>query len=168
MSSEQGSAGKAFDGRLFARVMRFVQPYRMVFWGTLLLTILLSGLGVLRPVLMGDMIDNYALTGDGHGLLMITLLIMGLLLVEAVAQFYQSYWTSWLGQAVTLDLRQKLYRRIIGFKLRYFDRTPIGTLVTRAISDIETIEDIFSQGLLLILSDILKLVVVVLVMFLVN
>ena len=168
MSNEQGSAGKAFDGRLFARVMQFVQPYRMVFWGTLLLTILLSGLGVLRPVLMGDMIDNYALTGDGHGLLMITLLIMGLLLVEAVAQFYQSYWTSWLGQAVTLDLRQKLYRRIIGFKLRYFDRTPIGTLVTRAISDIETIEDIFSQGLLLILSDILKLVVVVLVMFLVN
>ena len=168
MSNEQGSAGKAFDGRLFARVMQFVQPYRMVFWGTLLLTILLSGLGVLRPVLMGDMIDNYALTGDGHGLLMITVLIMGLLLVEAVAQFYQSYWTSWLGQAVTLDLRQKLYRRIIGFKLRYFDRTPIGTLVTRAISDIETIEDIFSQGLLLILSDILKLVVVVLVMFLVN
>jgi ATP-binding cassette subfamily B protein len=91
-----------------------------------------------------------------------------LLLLETVAQFYQAYWTAWLGQAVTFDLRQKLFERIMSFKLRYFDRTPVGTLVTRVISDMETIDDIFSQGLLMIMGDILKLVVVVVVMFVVN
>ena len=83
-------------------------------------------------------------------------------------QYFQSYWTSWLGQAVTFDLRQKLYTKVLGFRARYFDRTPIGTLVTRMVSDIETIDDIFSQGLLSIMGDILKLVVVVVVMFVYN
>nr|HPJ53034.1 ABC transporter ATP-binding protein [Flavobacteriales bacterium] len=126
------------------------------------------GLGVVRPLLMGDMIDDYALTGDERGLLVLTLVVIGLLVLEALVQFFQSYWTSWLGQAVTYDLRDTLYRKLMGFKLRYFDRTPIGTLVTRAISDIETIENIFSQGLLAIMGEVLKLVVVVVVMFVVN
>ncbi|MBL0127569.1 MAG: ABC transporter ATP-binding protein [Flavobacteriales bacterium] len=160
--------GKAFDRKLFGRVFAFTQPYRVTFWTTFALTILLAGLGVVRPLLMGDMIDDYALTGDAKGLWFISMIVVALLVIETVVQFYQAYWTSWLGQAVTFDLRQKLYERIIGFKLRYFDRTPIGTLVTRVISDIETIDDIFSQGLLMIMGDILKLVVVVVVMFVVN
>ena len=94
----------------------------------------------------------------------ITITIVVVLVVETVVQYVQAYWTSWLGQAVTFDLRQKLYAKVLAFKLRYFDRTPIGTLVTRVISDIETIDDIFSQGLLMIMGDILKLVVVVVVM----
>lgn len=98
----------------------------------------------------------------------VSIVIVVLLLIETVLQFYQAYWTAWLGQAVTFDLRQRLYEKVMGFKLRYFDRTPIGTLVTRVISDIETIDDIFSQGLLMIMGDILKLVVVVVVMFVVN
>ncbi|MBK8497241.1 MAG: ABC transporter ATP-binding protein [Flavobacteriales bacterium] len=160
--------GKAFDRKLFAQVFAFTRPYKAVFWTSFALTIFLALLGVVRPLLMGDMIDEYALTGDERGLWMVTLVITLLLIIETVVQFYQAYWTSWLGQAVTFDLRQKLYARIIGFKLRYFDRTPIGTLVTRVISDIETIDDIFSQGLLMIMGDILKLVVVVVVMFVVN
>ncbi|MBK7381856.1 MAG: ABC transporter ATP-binding protein [Flavobacteriales bacterium] len=160
--------GKAFDRKLFGRVFAFTQPYRVTFWTTFALTILLAGLGVVRPLLMGDMIDDYALTGDAKGLWFISMIIVALLVIETVVQFYQAYWTAWLGQAVTFDLRQKLYEHIIGFKLRYFDRTPIGTLVTRVISDIETIDDIFSQGLLMIMGDILKLVVVVIVMFVVN
>ncbi len=160
--------GKAFDRKLFARVFQFVQPYRITFWITFVLTILLAGLGVVRPLLMGDMIDDHALKGDEDGLLWIALVVVALLVIETIVQFYQAYWTAWLGQAVTFDLRQKLYRKLLGFKLRYFDRTPIGTLVTRTISDIETIDDIFSQGLLMIMGDILKLVVVVVVMFVVN
>jgi len=166
--STNTTTGKAFDRRLFGRVFAFTQPYRLTFWLTFGLTILLALLGVVRPLLMRDMIDQHALTGDGNGLLLLTLWVVLLLLLETVAQFYQAYWTAWLGQAVTFDLRQKLYERIMSFKLRYFDRTPVGTLVTRVISDIETIDDIFSQGLLLIMGDILKLVVVVLVMFIVN
>lgn len=160
--------GKAFDRKLFARVFQFVQPYMRLFWLSFALTILLAGMGVVRPLLMGDMIDDYALTGDALGLLYVALIVCGLLVAETVIQFYQSYWTAWLGQAVTFDLRQKLYTKVMGFKMRYFDRTPIGTLVTRVISDIETIDDIFSQGLLMIMGDILKLTVVVVVMFVVN
>jgi ATP-binding cassette subfamily B protein len=165
MSSAQG---KAFDRKLFGRVFAFTRPYRAVFWSTFALTILLAAIGVVRPLLMGEMIDDYALTGDERGLWTVTLIVVALLLVETIVQFYQAYWTAWLGQAVTFDLRQRLYARIMGFKLRWFDRTPIGQLVTRVISDIETIDDIFSQGLLMIMGDILKLVVVVAVMLIVN
>jgi ATP-binding cassette subfamily B multidrug efflux pump len=165
VASSNAAAGKAFDRKLFARVFAFSKPYRRLFWITFILTILLAGLGVIRPLLMGRMIDDHAMTGDANGLLRITLIIVVLLIAEAIVQFYQSYWTSWLGQAVTFDLRQKLFRHILRFKLRWFDRTPIGTLVTRVVSDIETIEDIFSQGLLMIMGDILKLVVVVAAMF---
>lgn len=166
--SSSSAQGKAFDRQLFGRVFAFTAPYRSIFWSTFALTIFLAGLGVVRPLLMGDMIDDYALTGDARGLWVVSIIVTGLLVLETVVQFYQAYWTAWLGQAVTFDLRQRLYARVIGFKLRYFDKTPIGQLVTRVISDIETIDDIFSQGLLMIMGDILKLLVVVVVMFVVN
>jgi ATP-binding cassette subfamily B multidrug efflux pump len=162
------AAGKAFDRKLFGRVFAFVGPYRGLFWITFLLTVILAGLGVVRPLLMGRMIDDHAMTGDAEGLLRVTLIISILLVAETIIQFYQSYWTAWLGQAVTFDLRQRLVGHILRFRQRWFDRTPIGTLVTRVVSDIETIEDIFSQGLLMIMGDILKLVVVVAAMFIWN
>jgi len=160
--------GKAFDVGLFRRVMGFVQPYKRLFWITFGLTILLSFLGVVRPVIMAKMIDDHAVTGDMNGLYLLMSIVVALLVVEALVQFYQAYWTSWLGQTVTFDLRQALFAKITGFRMRYFDRTPIGTLVTRVISDLETIDDIFSQGLLMIMGDLLKLVVVIVVMFVYN
>jgi ATP-binding cassette subfamily B protein len=160
--------GKAFDVGLFKRVMRFVQPYRRLFWTTFALTILLSLVSVVRPVLMAKMIDDHAALGDMHGLVVLMTVVVALLVIEAIVQFYQGYWTSWLGQTITFDLRQQLYAKIVSFRLRYFDRTPLGTLVTRVISDIGTIESIFSEGLLLIMGDLLKLTVVVVVMFVYN
>lgn len=160
--------GKAFDVGLFRRVMRFVKPYRRLFWITFALTIALSLVSVVRPVLMAVMIDDYAAKGDLNGLYLMMAIVCGLLIVEAGVQFYQAYWTSWLGQTVTIDLRQALFEKIVGFRMRYFDRTPIGTLVTRVVSDIETIEEIFSHGLLSIMGDLLKLSVVVTVMFVYN
>jgi len=160
--------GKAFDVGLFRRVMRFVQPYKRLFWITFALTILLSMVGVVRPVLMAKMIDDHAATGDMHGLIVLMVVVVVLLFVEGIVQFYQNYWTSWLGQTITFDLRQQLYSKIVSFRLRYFDRTPIGTLVTRVISDIGTIESIFSEGLLMIMGDLLKLIVVIVVMFVYN
>ncbi len=168
MSETATAKGKAFDRRLFARVMEFVRPYRRLFWFCFALTIGLSIIGVIRPVLMGNMIDKHAMHADRHGLIVLMWIVVGLLFLEGIVQFYQAYWTSWLGLSVTFDLRQKLYARVVDFRLRYFDRTPIGTLVTRVISDIETVDEIFSQGLLMIMGDILKLVVVVVVMFVVN
>ncbi len=197
--SSTTAQGKAFDRKLFGRVFAFTKPYRKIFWAAVVLTFVLSVVGVVRPLMMGWIVDVVAKDygalfqttaksswnaksiawtaglmrdhiGAGAWILVwaISISAIFLLFVETVVQFYQAYWTSWLGQAVTFDLRQKLYARIIGFRLRYFDRTPIGTLVTRVISDIETIDDIFSQGLLMIMGDILKLVVVVVVMFVVN
>lgn len=160
--------GKAFDVGLFRRVMQFVRPYRRLFWITFALTIALSLVSVVRPVLMAMMIDDYAAKGNINGLYLMMALVTGLLIVEAIVQFHQAYWTSWLGQTVTIDLRQALFEKITGFRMRYFDRTPIGTLVTRVVSDIETIEEIFSQGLLSIMGDLLKLTVVVVVMFAYN
>lgn len=160
--------GKAFDVGLFRRVMEFVRPYRRLFWITFGLTIFLSLVSVVRPVLMAKMVDDHAAKGDFTGLYILMAIVVGLLFVEAIVQFYQAYWTSWLGQTVTFDLRQQLFAKIVGFRMRYFDRTPIGTLVTRVISDIGTIEQIFSQGLLMIMGDLLKLVVVIVVMFVYN
>ncbi len=160
--------GKAFDTGLFRRVMQFVRPYRRLFWTTFALTILLSLLAVVRPVLMGVMVDDHAAKGDVQGLYILMAVLVALMALEAFVQFHQAYWTSWLGQTVTIDLRQALFAKITTFRMRYFDRTPIGTLVTRVVSDIETIEEIFSQGLLSIMGDLLKLVVVVVVMFVYN
>lgn len=160
--------GKAFDLKLFTRVFRYVAPYKNVFYFALFLTIFLAALGVIRPVLIGKAIDVYVINSDPLGLLYLMLLVVGILFVEAVAQFYQTYFSNWIGQSITIDLRSILFNHITSFKLQYFDKTAIGTLVTRCISDIETISQIFSEGLLSIMGDLLKLVVVIAVMFAIN
>ncbi len=153
---------------LLKRVFRYVTPYKGIFYLALFLTIFLAGLGVLRPVLIGKAIDVYVVNEDPKGLLYLMLLIVAILVVEAAAQFYQTYYSNWLGQSVTIDLRSKLFNHVTSFRLKYFDKTAIGTLVTRCISDIETIAQIFSQGLLSIMGELLKLIVVIIVMFVIN
>jgi ATP-binding cassette subfamily B protein len=158
--------GRAFDIPLFKRVLTYALPYRSVFILGLFLTIILAFLAPLRPWLIQFAFDNYILLNDKEGLLKIILLMTGLLFLESVIQFYNTYLTNWLGQSIIKDLRISVYKHILRLKLRYFDNTAIGTLVTRVVSDIETIAEIFSQGLLVIMGDILQLVVVVAVMFL--
>ncbi|MEM9053273.1 MAG: ABC transporter ATP-binding protein [Bacteroidota bacterium] len=157
--------GKAFDTKLFSRVMVYAKPYMGVLYQALFLTIFLAVLGVLRPYLIGKAVDEYVVASDSQGLLTLTLIIVGLLFLEAFMQFYQTYYSNWLGQSVTIDIRSQIFSHITSFKLKYFDKTAIGTLVTRCISDVETIAQIFSQGLLSIISDLLKLVAVVVFMF---
>ena len=157
--------GKAFDTKLFSRVMVYARPYMGVLYKALFLTIFLAVVGVLRPYLIGKAVDEYVVAGDSDGLLLLTLVIVGVLFVEAFMQFYQTYYSNWLGQSVTIDIRSRLFTHITSFKLRYFDKTAIGTLVTRCISDIETIAQIFSQGLLSIMGELLKLIAVIGFMF---
>lgn len=161
-------SGRAFDKKLFRRVIQYVIPYKGVFYLAFFLTIFLAGVGVIRPILIGQAIDVYVIGNDAEGLLYLTLIIVGILFVEAAAQFYQTYYSNWLGQSVTIDIRSKLFNHITSFNLKYFDKTAIGTLVTRCISDIETIAQIFSQGLLTIMGELLKLIVVIAVMFAIN
>ena len=161
-------SGKAWDVKLFQRVFRYVKPYRKVFYFTAFLVILLAILAPLRPYLIQYMIDEKVKLGDADGVLRITLLLIGIMVFEAIIQFYQSYLANWLGQNIIKDIRVQLYRHVTSFKLKYFDRTAIGTLVTRNVSDIETISNIFAQGILVIFGDILKLIAVIVVMFYTN
>lgn len=161
-------SGKAWDVKLFQRVFKYVKPYRRVFYFTAFLVILLAILAPLRPYLIQYMIDEKVKLGDADGVLNITLLLIGIMLFEAFIQFYQSYLANWLGQNIIKDIRVQLYHHITSFKLKYFDRTAIGTLVTRNVSDIETISNIFAEGILVIFGDILKLIAVVIVMFYTN
>lgn len=165
MSQTSSVSGKAFDYRLLSRVMEFVKPYYGRFWLTLLLTIVLAFIGPYRADLSGKIIDRFVPNHDSNSLLFWSIIIAILLIIESVLQFFQTWLANWLGQAVTIDLRSKLFGHVSKFKLAYFDNTPIGTLITRVISDIETIGEIFSQGLLIIMGDLLKLVVVLVWMF---
>ena len=158
-------SGKTFDIPLLKRVMKYVEPYRITFFSTAFFAIVLAFLSPARPMLIQYAFDNYILTPDMEMLFQITLLLVALLVVESLMQFLYIYWANWLGQSVIRDLRMQVYNHILNFKQKYFDNTPVGTLVTRTVSDIETIADIFSQGLLVIIGDILKLLVVLTVMF---
>lgn len=156
---------KILELDLLKRVLKYVKPYRKVFVSTLLLTIVLAALSISRPVLIQYTFDNFILTPDQENLFKLSMLMVGLLMIEAIAQFFFMYFASWLGQSVIRDIRSSLYKKILSFRLSHFDQTPIGALVTRNISDIETIAEIFSQGLLVIFGDAFKIIVILIVMF---
>ncbi len=153
--------GNIVDWLLLKRVVSFAKPYRTYFFIATISAVILSFLGPLRPMLINYAVDNYIIISDYKGLLNITVLLFVLLLLEGFVQFFYIYLSSWIGQHVIQDLRAKIFKHILSLKMRYFDNTPIGTLVTRSISDVETISDIFSQGLLVIIAEILKLIVVI-------
>ena len=133
-----------------------------------ILTIVLSFMAPLRTLLVQKALDNHVLTGDAEGLTQITLLILAILIMNAFLDFGQKYTTNLLGQSVVVDMRKQLFQHILSFKMRYFDKTPIGSLVTRVTSDIQTITDIFSEGILVIISDILQLIIALVFMYYTN
>lgn len=155
------TTGKIFDGKVLRRILKQVAPYRRRFLWTGVLVVLLAGLSWVRPYLIRVALDDHIAVGDGPGLLRIFLMVVGLIVVEALLQFWQTYWANWVAQSVTLDLRAALFRHVSRFRLKYFDQTPVGQLVTRHISDIDGIADVFSNGLLNAVGDILRLVVVI-------
>jgi len=157
--------GKVFDNKVFKRILKYVKPYQSRFIFTGLLTFLLGFLGPARPILVQYTLDNSIITPNPTLLFQLTAAMIGLLVAETVVQFYQTYMANWVGQNVIKDLREETYHKISAFKLKYFDQTPIGTMVTRVVSDIETIADVFSNGVLIIVGDILKLIIVIIIMF---
>lgn len=146
------------------RVLKLVHPYKTLFYTTVVLVMLLAVLAPLRPWLIQYTVDGPITSGDLDGLLQFTLLMLGALLLESVFRYAFSYLSVWLGQQAVHDLRLRLYKHLIGKRLRFFDKTPIGTLTTRTVSDIETIAEVFSQGLLTIVGDLLQLLAVLAVM----
>jgi ABC-type multidrug transport system fused ATPase/permease subunit len=158
-------SGKAFDFKLFKRILRYAGPYKKLFGYSAIMVVLLGALGTARPILVREAMDDYILKFDAAGLLNVTLLLVALLVVESIFQFAFSYATSYLGQAVIRDIRVSLYKKLMSLRLSFFDKTPIGTLVTRTVSDIESIASIFSEGLLTIIGDLFKIAVMLVAMF---
>ena len=156
---------KVFDWDLLKRVIALARPYRSTLAMVVILSVITAALGPLRPYLIQQAIDKYVLIGDYNGLSRITALLFGLLLLESFLQYNFNYSAGWLGQTVIKDLRVRVFEHILRFKLRYFDTTPIGTSTTRAINDVETINDIFSEGMINIAADVLTIVMVVSIMF---
>ena len=158
-------SGKAFDQGLFKRIFEFTKPYKKIFGIGVALTIALALLAPLRPILTQYTLDNYVANDDERSLLQMTMLMFGLLIIQSLFQFMHSWYTNLLGQEVIRGLRTSLFKRMINFRLSYFDKTPVGTTITRSVSDMETIADIFSEGLIVIIGDILQLIVIITVMF---
>ncbi len=150
---------------LIGRILREARPYRTLLLFSALLAIISAPLAALRPRLVQSMVDDYIVAFDLAGLQRITLIVFGVLLAEAAVRYIFTYATNWLGQSVVRDLRNKVFNHITGLQLTYFDRTPIGTSTTRTISDIETINKVFTEGGVAILADILVVVVVLGIMF---
>jgi ATP-binding cassette, subfamily B, multidrug efflux pump len=159
---------KAFNTNVFKRILKYTKPYRFRFNGVILFAVSLSVFAALRPYLLKQTVDGYLKTHDQHGLLLYIILMAVVLLLEVGSQFYFVYWANWLGQDIVKDIRVKLFRHMLSFRMKYYDNAPVGQLVTRTVSDIEQIAKIFSQGLFMIISDLLKMVVVLGFMFYMN
>ena len=154
-------SGKAFDFHLLYRIFAYVKPYRSVFLLAVFLTIGLAILAPLRPLLIEQTIDRFVVNNDQAGLINMSLLMLGLLILQTVVQYYHTYATNGLGQSVIRDLRIAIFNHITSLRLKYFDRTPIGQLITRTVSDLETIADIFSEGLISIIGDVLQIITII-------
>ena len=159
---------KVFDTRLFKRILQYTKPYQWRFNGVVIFAVSLSVFAALRPYLLKQTVDSYIQTEDAPGLLLYISLMGIVLLLEVFSQFYFVYWANWLGQDIVKDIRIKLFKHILSFRMKYFDLVPVGQLVTRSVSDIESIARIFSQGLFMIISDLMKMLVVLIFMFYMN
>ena len=160
----KSKTGEIIDYQLLKRILRFSIPYRSKMWLTAAFAIILAFLAPLRPILINYALDNFVLIPNLELLFQITILMIIVLALESIVQFYYIYYAACIGQYVIQDLRGKIYKHIVSLKLSFFDKTPIGTVVTRTISDIETIAAIFSDGLLIIVAEILKIVAILIVM----
>jgi ATP-binding cassette subfamily B multidrug efflux pump len=155
--------------KIFLRLVAYAKVYKGIFVLAFGAGLLIAASSALRPKFIGEMLDKYVVHGqDGQMLLTWTLIIIGMLIMESVLQFAGSYFSNLLAQNIVRDLRKKLYKHVISFKMQYFDRTPIGALVTRVVSDLEAVSQVFSSGLIDIMGDIITLLFVLGIMVSVN
>jgi len=159
------STASFFDWKLLRRVMGYAAPYKNRFWISVILAIVLAALTPLRPLLIQRTVNEYIVGEIPRMVIFVTMIQLGIILVETALRFGFTFLTAWLGQAVVMDLRLATYDKILRLHLSQFDRTPVGTLTTRTVNDIESINDIFAEGLVPIIADILSIVCVLTYMF---
>ena len=154
---------------IFKRLISYLKPYKKLFSFAVICTVLLACLGPSRPLIVGRMVDKYIVQSQNSEMLLIwTAIVIGILVIEGLLQFTNSYLSNLLAQSIIRDIRQKLFGHILSFRMRYFDQTPIGSLVTRLVSDLEAITEVFSSGLMDIAGDLFSLIVIIFLMFFSN
>lgn len=152
-------SGKAFDTRLFKRLVAHTRPYRLTFYGVALAAILLSAFAVLTPIILKMIVDDAVKGADAQLLLYLTIAMLAVLLGQVISQLAFNYYANWLGESVIRDIRIDLFQKMLGFRMKYFDNSSLGVLVTRAVADMQRIGEIFSQGFFVIVADLLKMFV---------
>ncbi|MFL0684660.1 MAG: ABC transporter ATP-binding protein [Algoriphagus aquaeductus] len=165
LEKEKESSGEIIDMKVLRQLYTFVKPYQTQFYFLVFLTIALAILAPTRPYYIQVAIDDFVAVGDVAGLVRIIYILVGLMVVQAVAQWAHTYYSGWIGQVIIKDIRTRLYKHLLKLRLKFFDNTPIGRLVTRNVSDIETLADVFSEGLAAIIGDLLQIITILGVMF---
>jgi len=167
LSTQKGKKS-IFNFKLLRRILSYALPYRQRFYASVVLSVLLAVMAPIRPWLINITVNDYIQHNMAEMVIRITIWQVALILLETVFRFFFSYYTSWLGQTVVKDLRLQIFDRILHLNLRQFDKTPIGTLTTRTVNDIETISDVFAEGFIPIVADLLSIVAVLFTMFYLN
>jgi ATP-binding cassette subfamily B protein len=165
VEKEKVSSGNIIDWSVLSRLMKFVRPYKGRFILVILLTVVLGVLAPTRPILIQYTLDHDVAFGNYEAMVCMMIVLMVLLVINSIAQYFHTYISGWLGQQVIRDIRMKLYEHIISLRLKFFDKTPIGRLVTRTISDVETLADVFSEGLAAMAGDLLQIIFILGFMF---
>ena len=161
-------ADSILEVNLFKKLFKFIKPYKLVFVGVLLAVILLATFGAVRPYILQQAIDNNIATKTEEGFLVYIYIMAGVLLAEVICQLLFIYYSGYLGQSVVKDIRVKLFDHMMRFKMKYFDNSSVGVLITRAVTDMERIADVFGEGLFMIFRDLLTMLVVSIVMLYMN
>ena len=160
--------GKAFDTGLFKRLLAHARPYKITFYGVALSAILLSVFAVMTPFLLRELIDEAIMKSDAEKLLFLVMAMLGVLLAQVICQLLFNYYANWLGESVIKDIRIKLFEHMLNFRMKYFDTSSLGVLVTRAVADMQRIGEIFSQGFFVIAADLLKMLAAAALMIYLN
>ncbi|KOY85875.1 antibiotic ABC transporter ATP-binding protein [bacterium 336/3] len=168
MEPEQKKKGRIIDSQILKRLYSFTKPYKLTFYSVIFLTLFLALLGPIRPYLVQYSVDNYMNEGQEGMLLTLTMWMIALLALQSVVQYAHTFWSGWIGQTIVKDIRVRLYDKMLSLRLKFYDKTPVGRLVTRNISDIETLSTVFGDGIAAIVADILQIIAILFMMFYTN
>jgi len=157
--------GKAYDSKLMKRLLGFVKPYKKYVVIAIIMNIVVAALGPLRPYLIKIAIDDYIINGNYKGLVNISAVLFVVLIFQAIVQYFLTYYTQLMGQNIIYDLRIKLFAHVQKLSLKYFDKTPIGRIVTRVTNDVESLNELFSSGIVTIFSDVFIIIWILIFMF---
>ncbi|MDI9357235.1 MAG: ABC transporter ATP-binding protein [Chitinophagaceae bacterium] len=161
-------SGKVIDTKVLKRLFTFIKPYKKKFYFLVFLTVSLAFIVPVRPIIIQYILDVPLVKGDYEELLIVTIFLIFLLIVSTIMQYYHTYISGWIGQSIIHDMRMKVFYHLQTFRLKFFDKTPIGRIVTRNVSDVETLSDVFSEGIAAIVGDLLQIIVILIIMFVIS